>query len=59
MTLKQHTKDVPGNSITFRRVFNAVLDKEMLSYIKAFKCCFRCFYQVYLHDEGNFCLTIM
>ena len=38
MTLKQHTKDVPGNSITFRRVFNAVLDKEMLSYIKAFKC---------------------
>ena len=26
MTLKQHTKDVPGNSITFRRVFNAVLD---------------------------------
>lgn len=34
MTLKQHTKDVPGNSITFRRVFNAVLDKEMLSTLR-------------------------
>ena len=50
VTLKQHTKDVPGNSITFRRVFNAILDKEMLSYIKAFKYFFRCFDHFHLHD---------